>query len=61
VPPGKKWLVLYRRKLPFIASEVIKEDEDEIKKKINKIIEEVRPAINDISDRIEKNFVKTKE
>jgi hypothetical protein len=61
VPPGKKWLVLYRRKLPFIASEVIKEDEDEIKKKINKIIEEVRPAINDISDRIEKKFVKTKE
>ena len=60
VPGGKKWLVVYKNKFPFVASEIINEDEAEIKRKVKKIIEDVKPAVVDISEMIAKNFVKSK-
>ena len=60
VPAGKKWLVVYKKKFPFVASEIINEDEAEIKRKIKKIIEDVKPAVVDISEMIVRNFVKSK-
>jgi hypothetical protein len=57
VPAGKKWLVVYKKKFPFVASEIINEDEAEIKKKVKKIIEDVKPVVVDISEMIAKNFV----
>lgn len=58
VPAGKKWLVVYKKKFPFVASEIINEDEAEIKRKIQKMIEDVKPAVVDICEMITKNFVK---
>lgn len=60
VPAGEKWLVVYKKKFPFVASEIINEDEAEIKKTVKKIIEDVKPAVFDISDVIAKNFVQSK-
>lgn len=48
-PAGKKWLVLYKKKFPFVASEMINEDDDEIRKKIRHIIEEIKPVVLDMS------------
>lgn len=48
-PAGKKWLVLHKRKYPFIASEMINEDDDEIRKKIRHIIQEIKPVVLDVS------------
>ncbi len=59
VPGGKKWLVVYKKKFPFVASEIINEDETEIKTKIKKIIEDIKPAVDDLSEKIAKNFVKS--
>jgi hypothetical protein len=61
VPAGKKWLVVYKRKFPFVASEMINEDEAEIKRIIQRIVEEVKPAVIDICEMIAKNFVKAKQ
>ncbi len=58
LPGGKKWLVVYRTKFLFVASEMIKEDEAEIRGKIRKIIEDVKPALLDIAETIAKHFVK---
>jgi hypothetical protein len=59
VPAGKKWLVVYRKKFPFVASEIINEDPAEIKREVKRIIEDVKPAVDDISEVIAKNFVKS--
>ena len=59
-PVGKKWLTVYKKKFPFVASEIIKEDEAEIKKKVKEIIAAVKPAVVDISEMIVKNFIKPK-
>lgn len=56
-PIGKKWLVIYQKKIPFVASEIINEDQVNIKGKIKKIIEEFRLVVEDISDKIVKKYV----
>lgn len=56
-PVGKKWLVVYKHKFAFAASEIINEDESEIKKKVQAIIDDVKPAVSDISKKIVENFI----
>ena len=51
-PAGKKWLVLFKKKFAFVASEMINEDDDEIRKKIRHIIEEIKPVVSEISQMI---------
>jgi hypothetical protein len=60
IPTGKKWLVFYKKKFPFVASEIINEDEAEIISKVKKIIEDIKPAVIDISEIIAKNYVRSK-
>ncbi|WP_136526012.1 PDDEXK-like family protein [Geomonas ferrireducens] len=48
-PAGKKWLVLHKRKYPFVASEMINEDDDDIRKKIRHMIQDIRPVALDMS------------
>lgn len=56
VPQGKKWLVFYSKKFPFIASDMINEDPDEIKKKVGGIVNEIKPIADEISKLIENNL-----
>jgi PD-(D/E)XK nuclease superfamily len=54
---GKKWLVFYKMKRPFVAEEIAKEDDDdEIKNKIAFILDEVEPVIKDFVEKIENAF-----
>jgi len=52
-PQGKKWLVFYSKSFPFIASEMINEDEKEIEKKVRDIFYEIQPVAEEISKLIE--------
>jgi hypothetical protein len=40
-PEGKKWSVFYIKKVKFVASEVINEDEVEIKNRVSKVVDSV--------------------
>ena len=53
-PSGKKWLITYKHKFNFVASEITNEDELTITKRVKDIFDHVRPVIKDFSDRIEK-------
>jgi len=55
-PSGKKVLVFYKQKHPFIASEIINEDASEIFKKVKSIIDEIKPAVEDFSRLIINNM-----
>jgi hypothetical protein len=55
-PSGKKWLVFYKHKTPFIPEEIVKEDDEEIEKKISEIIDASEPAIKEITQLIESVF-----
>lgn len=52
-PQGKKWLVFYSKSFPFIASEMINEDEKVIKEKVEDIFSKIKSAADDISKLIE--------
>ena len=53
-PVGKKWLVVYKHKFNFIASEIIKEDEQTIIKRVDEIFDHVRPIVKEFTEIIEK-------
>lgn len=55
-PSGKKWLVIYKKKYPFIASEMINEDKSEIMERIDKIIKDIKPVVMGISETIANNI-----
>ncbi|HPB83874.1 MAG TPA: hypothetical protein PK200_17675, partial [Spirochaetota bacterium] len=56
IPSGKKWLVFYKKKFPFIASEIINEDPSEIEKRISTIIENIKPAVDEFCKLILKHM-----
>lgn len=60
-PGGKKWLTFHMKKFPFVASEIVNEDEAEIRKKIEGIIEDIKPVVIEISKTIVKNFVNSEK
>ncbi len=49
VPSGKKWLVVYKHKFNFSASEIIKEEETTITKKIDEIFKHISPIVEEFS------------
>jgi hypothetical protein len=51
-PSGKKWLVFFKKKYNFIASEIINEDESEIKKRIEDIVKDIDPYAKEIASLI---------
>lgn len=55
-PSGKKWLVFFKKKYSFIASEVINEDEAEIEKRVKEIIDDIKPYVLEISGSIAKSY-----
>ncbi len=57
-PYGKKWLVFFHENFPFVASDIINEEEDEIRKKVNGIIVKIKPKVLEISDFIERGLAK---
>lgn len=52
-PQGKKWLVFYSKSFPFIASEMINEEEKVIKEKVGEIFTKIKSAADEISKLIE--------
>lgn len=52
-PTGKKWFVFYKTKEKFTASEIINEDDEEIRKSIKSIIDKIKPAVDEFSKLIE--------
>lgn len=56
-PTGKKWLVFYKKKHSFIASEIIKEEQVDIENKVQQIINETKPVAIEICNAI-KNKIK---
>lgn len=40
-PRGKKWLVFFNRKRPFVAKEVVEEDDSEIKERVKAVVSNV--------------------
>src|SRR5262249_53746690 len=48
-PEGKKWSVFYMKKIKFVASEVISEEESDIRSKIKSIIEGIADDIEKIA------------
>lgn len=55
-PQGKKWLVFCSEKTKFNASEMINEDPDEIKKKVEEIVNKIKPEATEISKLIQDNL-----
>lgn len=49
VPSGKKWLVVYKHKFNFSASEIIKEEEQTIVKKIDEMFKHINPIVEEFS------------
>lgn len=52
-PSGRKWLVFYSKKFPFVASEVMNEDEAEIEKRVKRIVSAIEHDAMDICVAIE--------
>lgn len=44
-PTGKQWLTFWVHRAPFVASEMIAEEPEEIQKRASKIIEDIKPAV----------------
>jgi len=55
-PTGKQWLTFWAHHAPFVASEMIAEDPEEIQKRVTKIIEDMKPAVVQICGAIAKAF-----
>jgi hypothetical protein len=53
-PTGKKWLVFYVKKFPFDIEEVMTEDDGEIKRRLESIIDKTLPDIDELIGLIEK-------
>lgn len=51
-PAGKKWLVVSKHKSSFVASDLIQEDEETIKKRIKEIITSIKPIVDEFSNLI---------
>jgi len=52
-PSGKKWLAFYIKKFTFNANEIVNEDDNVIKDRINSIIDKVKPDVDELIDKIE--------
>lgn len=55
-PSGKKWLSVYTKRNPFIATDIVKEDDSEITKKVSSIINDAEPVIKAFIHELEKDF-----
>lgn len=52
-PSGKKWRTFFSKNFPLVASDLIKEGPDEIRKKVREIVEKVAPTARLICEAIE--------
>ena len=55
-PRGKKWIVNYRKKISFSASQMVNEEDDVIIKKVENILNEVSPVVEDFAKLLVKAF-----
>jgi PD-(D/E)XK nuclease superfamily len=57
-PTGKKWQVVSKEKKEFIASDMVNEEQETIKGRVNEIIESIKPIVEEFSLLICKDLAK---
>jgi len=51
-PKGRKWLTFYLAKFDFAAEEILKEDPEEIRKRVDEIVQKIAPVATAISNAV---------
>lgn len=51
-PKGKKWLTFYSARFDFSAEEILKEDPEEIRRRVDEIVQKVAPVARAISNAV---------